>query len=113
LILRQKQLGAVHASYAAHHPDLRALLSDFLQHLLIDKPADVLDFCVQYFDAFSVNYSNVEIAGSGTSGFGGSGIASSGVVGGGSGNLGQDIDAGGEHALNTPNNSPLSDVMNA
>jgi len=46
-------LWAEHASYAAHHPDLRALLSDFLQHLLIDKPADVLDFCAQYFDAFA------------------------------------------------------------
>ena len=55
--MRQKQLWAEHASYAAHNPDLRALLSDFIQHLLIDKPADVLDFCAQYFDAFAAAYS--------------------------------------------------------
>lgn len=59
---RQKQLTAEHASYAAHNPDLRALLSDFIQHLLIDKPADVLDFCAQYFGAFSADYTTIEIA---------------------------------------------------
>jgi len=69
----QKQLWAEHASYAAHNPDLRALLSDFLQHLLIDKPADVLDFCAQYFDAFSAGCGTVpEACGSGR---GGSGMA--------------------------------------
>lgn len=55
-MLRQKQLSAEHASYAAHNPDLRALLSDCIQHLLTDKPTDVLDFFAQYFDAFSAGY---------------------------------------------------------
>lgn len=59
--VRQRQLTAEHASYASHNSDLRALLSDFVQHLLIDKPSDVLDFCTQYFDAFSAAYSEVEI----------------------------------------------------
>jgi len=79
----QKQLSAEHARYTAHHPDLRALLSDFIQHLLIDKPADVIDFCAQYFDAFSAVYSTIEVAGS-------SEFAESGVVGGGSGSVGRD-----------------------
>jgi len=67
----QKQLSAEHASYAAHHPDLRALLSDFVQHLLIDKPTDVLEFCSQYFDAFSPGYTTSDVIrtdGSGTAG---------------------------------------------
>ena len=85
----QKQLSAEHASYAAHHPDLRALLSDFIQHLLIDKPTDVLDFCAQYFDAFSAGAcSALEVAReSGSSG-------RSVVVDGDSGNVGPDGGSG-------------------
>lgn len=77
---RKKQLWAEHASYAAHNPDLRALLSDFLQHLLIDKPADVLDFCAQYFDAFSAGCGTVpEARGSGSGGSGMAGLDDDGV----------------------------------
>jgi len=82
----QKELSAEHASYVAHHPDLRALLSDFIQHLLIDKPADVLDFCAQYFDAFSPGYTTVEVEVS--RGSAASELVGSVAVGGGSGSVG-------------------------
>lgn len=76
LYVGQKQLSSEHASYVAHHPDLRALLSDFVQHLLVDKPTDVLDFCAQYFDAFSADYVLAEEIAHAGSGFTGSGTAS-------------------------------------
>jgi len=72
----QKQLTAEHASYARRHPDLRSLLSDFVQHLLIDKPTDVLDFCTQYFDAFSAAYSEYDVTRGSAAG---SGIVGSGT----------------------------------
>jgi len=56
-ILNQVELNASHASYMAHHPDLRALLSDYMQQLLIEKPSDVLEFSIQYFSAF--NYTDL------------------------------------------------------
>jgi len=84
----QRQLSAEHASYAARHPDLRALLSGFVQHLLTDKPSDVLDFCAQYFDAFSPTYTTVDV-----------------VVGSGdtmaAGSAGSAGDVGSVHALDT------------
>jgi hypothetical protein len=36
-----------------HHPELKALLADFLQFLLLRKPDDVIAFAAQYFAAFS------------------------------------------------------------
>ena len=36
-----------------HHPELRALLADFLQFLLLRKPEDVIEFAADYFAAFS------------------------------------------------------------
>jgi hypothetical protein len=34
------------------HPELRALLSDFLQALLLRKPANMITFAQQYFESF-------------------------------------------------------------
>ena len=36
-----------------HHPELKALLADFLQFLLLRKPDDVIAFAAEYFAAFS------------------------------------------------------------
>ena len=42
-----------HATYMKHHPELKALLADFLQFLLLRKPEDVVAFAADYFAAFS------------------------------------------------------------
>jgi len=48
-----------HALYARRHPELRALLSDFLQFLLLRKPDDVLNFAAEYFASFSTKLVDV------------------------------------------------------
>ena len=35
------------------HPELRALMADFLQFLLLRKPEDVIAFAAEYFSSFS------------------------------------------------------------
>ena len=43
---------ADHTSYVRQHPELRHLLADFLQLLLIRKPDDVVLFAKEYFLPF-------------------------------------------------------------
>lgn len=39
--------------YLGHKPEVRSLLADFLQFLLLRKPDDVLSFAARYFSSFS------------------------------------------------------------
>lgn len=50
--LLQEELKADHASYLRQHPEIRALISDFLQFLLLRKPEDVFQFAREYFLPF-------------------------------------------------------------
>ncbi|XP_070700895.1 ciliogenesis-associated TTC17-interacting protein [Pempheris klunzingeri] len=50
---RKEELKADHASYLRHHPEIRALISDFLQFLLLRKPDDVFQFAREYFLPFA------------------------------------------------------------
>nr|XP_057924757.1 ciliogenesis-associated TTC17-interacting protein isoform X2 [Doryrhamphus excisus]XP_057924758.1 ciliogenesis-associated TTC17-interacting protein isoform X2 [Doryrhamphus excisus] len=50
---RKEELKADHASYLREHPEIRALISDFLQFLLLKKPDDVFQFTREYFLPFT------------------------------------------------------------
>ncbi|CAG5896293.1 unnamed protein product [Menidia menidia] len=50
---RKAELKADHTSYLRQHPEIRALISDFLQFLLLRKPNDVFQFAKEYFIPFS------------------------------------------------------------
>ncbi|XP_075875907.1 ciliogenesis-associated TTC17-interacting protein [Nelusetta ayraudi] len=50
---RKEELNAEHALYLRQHPEIRALISDFLQFLLLRKPENVLQFSRDYFLPFS------------------------------------------------------------
>ncbi|XP_041660136.1 ciliogenesis-associated TTC17-interacting protein [Cheilinus undulatus] len=54
---RKEELKADHASYLRQHPEIRALISDFLQFLLLRKPDDVIQFARDYFLPFASSYS--------------------------------------------------------
>jgi hypothetical protein len=56
---RKEEIKSDHATYMRHHPELRALLSDFLQFLLLRKPDDVIAFAADYFSAFSVSMPDI------------------------------------------------------
>ncbi len=45
-------MAADHKSYLLDHPDLRALLSDFVQAVLLRKPTHLIPFTSNYFEAF-------------------------------------------------------------
>lgn len=49
----QEELQASHATYVRRHPELSALLADFLQLLLLRKPEDVVTFAAEFFAPFS------------------------------------------------------------
>lgn len=49
---RKEELKADHASFLRHHPEIRALISDFLQFLLLRKPDNVFQFAKDYFLPF-------------------------------------------------------------
>lgn len=51
--LGQEELREDHASYLRQHPEIRALISDFLQFLLLRKPDDVFQFAREYFLPFA------------------------------------------------------------
>lgn len=51
--LEQEELKADHASYLRQNPEIRALISDFLQFLLLRKPDDVFQFAREYFLPFA------------------------------------------------------------
>lgn len=48
----QEELVAGHATYMRQNPELRNLVSDFVQFLLLRKPTDVLAFSADYFETF-------------------------------------------------------------
>ncbi|KAK7110854.1 ciliogenesis-associated TTC17-interacting protein-like [Littorina saxatilis] len=50
---RKEELKGDHTVYMRHHPELKALLADFLQFLLLRKPDDAIAFAAEYFAAFS------------------------------------------------------------
>ncbi|KAL5006484.1 hypothetical protein ScPMuIL_015290 [Solemya velum] len=50
---RKEELKGDHASYMRSHPELKALLADFLQFLLLRKPDDIISFAGDYFSSFS------------------------------------------------------------
>lgn len=52
-LFKKEALKADHASYLSQHPEIRALISDFLQFLLLRKPDDVFQFAREYFHPFA------------------------------------------------------------
>lgn len=52
-LARKEELKADHASYLRQHPEIRVLMSDFLQFLLLRKPEDVFQFAREYFLSFA------------------------------------------------------------
>ncbi|XP_034469222.1 ciliogenesis-associated TTC17-interacting protein [Hippoglossus hippoglossus] len=50
---RKEELKADHGSYLRKHPEIRAIISDFLQLLLLRKPDDVFRFAKDYFLPFA------------------------------------------------------------
>ncbi|XP_051880825.1 ciliogenesis-associated TTC17-interacting protein [Pristis pectinata] len=50
---RTEALKADYSSYIRHHPELKCMLADFLQFLLLRKPQDVVTFAAEYFSSFS------------------------------------------------------------
>lgn len=50
---RKEQLEIDHKEYMAAHPELKAILADFLQSLLIHKPDDVYQFAHDAFAPFA------------------------------------------------------------
>ncbi|XP_039458417.1 ciliogenesis-associated TTC17-interacting protein [Oreochromis aureus] len=53
---RKEELKADHSSYLRQHPEIRALISDFLQLLLLRKPDDVFLFAREYFTPFASHH---------------------------------------------------------
>ncbi|XP_024908161.1 ciliogenesis-associated TTC17-interacting protein isoform X1 [Cynoglossus semilaevis] len=49
---RKDNIKTSHASYLRQHPEIRSLVSDFLQFLLLRKPDDVFQFARKYFLQF-------------------------------------------------------------
>lgn len=52
---RKQNLQEDHINYMKRHPELKAILGDFLQFLLMRKPADVIEFAADFFSSYSVN----------------------------------------------------------
>ncbi|XP_038605790.1 ciliogenesis-associated TTC17-interacting protein [Tachyglossus aculeatus] len=50
---RKEELEAGHATYLRRHPEIQALLSDFLLYLLLHQPSDVATFAAQFFGPFA------------------------------------------------------------
>ncbi|NP_001070238.1 ciliogenesis-associated TTC17-interacting protein [Danio rerio] len=50
---RKEELKADYSSYLRQHPELKALLADFLQFLLLRKPQDVFSFARDFFAPFA------------------------------------------------------------
>ncbi|XP_068103209.1 ciliogenesis-associated TTC17-interacting protein [Hyperolius riggenbachi] len=51
---RKEELISDHRTFLARHPDMKILLSDFMQFLLLRKPEDVFTFAAEYFAPFSL-----------------------------------------------------------
>ncbi|XP_060939802.1 ciliogenesis-associated TTC17-interacting protein [Limanda limanda] len=50
---RKEELKADHSLYFRKHPEIRAIISDFMQFLLLRKPDDVFRFAKDYFLPFA------------------------------------------------------------
>eukprot|EP00794_Sanderia_malayensis_P002985 gene2985-3442_t len=50
---RKEELKSDHSTYVRRHPELKALMTDFLQFLLLRKPDNVCTFASNYFETFS------------------------------------------------------------
>ncbi|XP_073491093.1 ciliogenesis-associated TTC17-interacting protein [Aquarana catesbeiana] len=50
---RKEELILDHETYLRRHPDMKILLSDFMQFLLLRKPDDVFTFAAEFFGPFS------------------------------------------------------------
>ena len=50
----QEELIDDHNSYIRRHPELHALLADFLQFVLLRKPDDVFEFAKDFFGGMSL-----------------------------------------------------------
>ncbi|XP_056122885.1 ciliogenesis-associated TTC17-interacting protein [Rhinichthys klamathensis goyatoka] len=50
---RKEELKADYSSYIRQHPELKALMADFLQFLLLRKPQDVFSFARDFFAPFA------------------------------------------------------------
>lgn len=48
----QEELIDDYKSYIYHHPDITALVSDFLQSVLIMKPENVIEYAAEFFAPF-------------------------------------------------------------
>ncbi len=51
--MTQEELKADSSSYVRQHPELKALLADFLQFLMLRKPQDVFSFARDFFAPFA------------------------------------------------------------
>ncbi|XP_063690465.1 ciliogenesis-associated TTC17-interacting protein-like [Bolinopsis microptera] len=50
---RKEELKEDHVNYMKRHPELKAILGDFLQFLLMRKPSDVIEFAADFFSSYS------------------------------------------------------------
>ncbi|KAM5153126.1 ciliogenesis-associated TTC17-interacting protein [Mantella aurantiaca] len=50
---RKEELISDHETYLTRHPEMKILLSDFMQFLLLRKPNDVFTFAAEFFAPFS------------------------------------------------------------
>ena len=50
---RQEELVADHVTYMKQHPELQAIVADFVQHLLIRRPNDVFKSAEEFFSTFN------------------------------------------------------------
>ncbi|XP_055068613.2 ciliogenesis-associated TTC17-interacting protein isoform X2 [Misgurnus anguillicaudatus] len=50
---RKEELKADYSTYVRQHPELKALMADFLQFLLLRKPSDVFSFARDFFTPFA------------------------------------------------------------
>lgn len=51
---RREELIDDYKSYIYHHPDINALVSDFLQSVLIMKPDNILEYAAEFFAPFNL-----------------------------------------------------------
>ncbi len=56
---RKLQIKASHSSYVQNHPEIKAMLNDFMSAVLLDKPDDVFEFAKDHFAELSPEHANV------------------------------------------------------
>ncbi|KAG8430604.1 hypothetical protein GDO86_020313 [Hymenochirus boettgeri] len=57
---RKEELISEHETYLRHHPEIKLLLADFMQFLLLRKPSDTIEFAAEYFKSFSASQESDE-----------------------------------------------------